>query len=38
MICTNPDLVVYRGSTKEYCAGTLAAIFKELGGNVIYFG
>ena len=38
MICTNPDLIVYRGSTKEYCAGTLAAIFKELGGNVIYFG
>ena len=38
MICTNPDLVVHRGFRKEYCAGTLAAIFEELGGKVIYFG
>ena len=38
MICTNPDLIVYRGSKQEYCAGTLAEIFKELGGKVIYFG
>jgi ribonucleotide monophosphatase NagD (HAD superfamily) len=38
MICTNPDLVVHRGSRKEYCAGTLAAIFEELGGKVVYFG
>jgi len=38
MICTNPDLVVHRGFRKEYCAGTLAAIFEELGGKVVYFG
>jgi len=38
MVCTNPDLVVHRGNTQEYCAGTLAEIFKELGGEVIYFG
>ena len=38
MICTNPDLIVHRGSIKEYCAGTLAEIFQELGGKVIYFG
>ena len=38
MICTNPDLIVHRGSKKEYCAGTLAEIFQELGGEVIYFG
>ena len=38
MICTNPDLVVHRGVRKEYCAGTLAAIFQELGGTVVYFG
>jgi len=38
MICTNPDLVVHRGNKKEYCAGTLAEIFKKLGGKVIYFG
>ncbi len=38
MVCTNPDLIVHRGSKKEYCAGTLAEIFKKLGGEVIYFG
>jgi len=38
MICTNPDLAVHRGLKKEYCAGTLAAIFEEQGGKVIYFG
>tara|TARA_B100000029_G_C17570828_1_gene956518 strand:+ start:402 stop:1220 length:819 start_codon:yes stop_codon:yes gene_type:complete len=38
MICTNPDLIVHRGEHKEYCAGTLAKIFQELGGKVIYFG
>jgi len=38
MICTNPDLVVHRGKKKEFCAGTLAEIFKDLGGEVVYFG
>ena len=38
MICTNPDLVVRRGKKEEYCAGTLAKIFEEMGGKVIYFG
>ena len=38
MVCTNPDLVVHRGLEQEYCAGTLAEIFKELGGKVVYFG
>ena len=38
MVCTNPDLVVNRGFEQEYCAGTLAEIFKELGGKVVYFG
>ena len=38
MICTNPDLVVHRGSNMEYCAGTLAKLFEELGGEAIYFG
>ena len=38
MICTNPDLIVHRGSEKEYCAGSLALAFEELGGTVIYFG
>ena len=38
MICTNPDLIVHRGDKKEYCAGKIAEIFKDLGGQVVYFG
>ena len=38
MICTNPDLVVDRGEVREYCAGSVAKIFEELGGFVDYFG
>ena len=38
MICTNPDLIVDRGDVREYCAGTIAKIFEELGGLVDYFG
>jgi len=38
MLCTNPDLIVHRGSNVEYCAGSIAAIFEKLGGKVVYFG
>ena len=38
MICTNPDLVVDRGNVREYCAGSIARIFQEIGGTVDYFG
>jgi len=38
MVCTNPDLIVYRGAESEYCAGSLAVIFEKLGGEVIYIG
>ena len=38
MICTNPDLIVDRGSNREYCAGSIAKSFEEIGGKVIYFG
>ena len=38
MVCTNPDLIVHRGSNTEYCAGSVAAIFEKLGGQVVYFG
>ena len=37
MVCTNPDLLVYRGSNTEYCAGSVAAIFEKLGGQVDLF-
>ena len=38
LVCTNPDLVVHRGSEEEYCAGKIAEIFESLGGEVVYFG
>jgi HAD superfamily hydrolase (TIGR01459 family) len=38
MICTNPDLIVDRGNTRELCAGSVAMIFEKMGGKVIYFG
>ena len=38
MICTNPDLIVDKGSRRELCAGSVALIFEKMGGKVIYFG
>jgi len=38
MVCTNPDLIVHRGFKTEYCAGSVAALFEELGGKVVYIG
>ena len=38
LVCTNPDLIVHRGKEEEYCAGKIAEIFENLGGEVIYFG
>ena len=37
-VCTNPDLIVDRGHVREFCAGSVAKIFEEIGGKVIYFG
>ncbi len=38
MICANPDVVVNWGGRIVYCAGALAEIYAELGGEVIYGG
>ena len=38
MVCTNPDLIVDRGDVTEYCAGSVAKVFEEIGGKVKYFG
>ena len=38
MICTNPDLIVDRGEKREFCAGSVAKVFEEINGKVIYFG
>jgi len=38
LLCANPDIVVDRGETREWCAGALAARFTEMGGESLYFG
>ena len=38
MICTNPDLIVDRGEQREFCAGSVARLFEDIKGKVIYFG
>ena len=38
LVCTNPDLTVHKGNVEELCAGSVAKIFEELGGEVVYFG
>ncbi|MGX1097151.1 TIGR01459 family HAD-type hydrolase [Amorphus sp. MBR-141] len=34
LVCANPDLVVQRGADTIYCAGALASLYAELGGEV----
>ncbi|MEM1106633.1 MAG: TIGR01459 family HAD-type hydrolase [Pseudomonadota bacterium] len=38
MVCANPDIQVRVGDTLQWCAGALAEIYAELGGEVIYPG
>jgi len=38
MICANPDIVVDRGDRREWCAGALAKLYEEMGGEAYYFG
>jgi HAD superfamily hydrolase (TIGR01459 family) len=38
MLCANPDHLVERGHDLVYCAGALAQIYAEDGGEVIYAG
>ncbi len=38
MICANPDLVVVRGGVRVLCAGSLAARYQELGGDIRSLG
>ena len=38
LLCANPDIVVDRGETREWCAGALAELYAEMGGTVHYFG
>jgi len=38
MLCANPDIVVDRGEHREWCAGALAELYRDMGGEVLYFG
>jgi len=37
-LCANPDIVVDRGSVRQWCAGALAKMYTEMGGESLYFG
>ena len=38
LLCANPDIVVDRGHQREWCAGALARLYTEMGGETLYFG
>lgn len=38
LLCANPDMVVDRGEVREWCAGALARLYTEMGGESLYFG
>ncbi|PWK59506.1 TIGR01459 family HAD-type hydrolase [Roseicyclus mahoneyensis] len=38
LLCANPDIVVDRGETREWCAGALARLYTAMGGESLYFG
>src|ERR1700748_2967012 len=38
LVCANPDIVVERGDSLIYCAGAIAELYVELGGEAIFYG
>lgn len=38
LICANPDIVVERGDRLIYCAGAIAELYREMGGESIFYG
>lgn len=38
MVCGNPDIVVERGHELVYCAGAIADLYQDIGGEVTYCG
>ncbi|MDA7427297.1 TIGR01459 family HAD-type hydrolase [Primorskyibacter aestuariivivens] len=38
LLCANPDIVVDRGENREWCAGAVAQLYTEMGGESLYFG
>ena len=38
LLCANPDIIVDRGESREWCAGALARLYEQMGGTSLYFG
>lgn len=38
LLCTNPDVMVDKGTHRIYCAGALADAYADMGGTSLYFG
>ncbi len=38
LLCANPDIVVDRAGKREWCAGAVARLYEEMGGESLYFG
>jgi HAD superfamily hydrolase (TIGR01459 family) len=38
LLCANPDVVVDFGDRRQWCAGALAQLYTEMGGESLYFG
>lgn len=38
LLCANPDIIVDRGEVREFCAGAIAQLYDEMGGESLYFG
>lgn len=38
LLCANPDIIVDRGTQRVFCAGAMAQLYTEMGGESLYFG
>ena len=38
LVCANPDIVVERSDRLIYCAGAIAELYRELGGEAVFYG
>lgn len=38
LLCANPDIIVDMGDKRLYCAGALAQLYDQMGGESLYFG
>ncbi|MEE4292232.1 MAG: TIGR01459 family HAD-type hydrolase, partial [Cycloclasticus sp.] len=38
LLCANPDIIVDKGDKRIYCAGAIARLYTEMGGESLYFG